>query len=111
MDVSPLERRERYRKRGADLEYDPADGPEGGRVLYAYTPVGKRMVKCGCNDTFNAHDEGTACFDEGPRSEPCPACGYYPWYRIAAAAGGSRRPGDGRDRHRDSKEDRDESTI
>lgn len=114
VDVSSQERQEargRCRKRGADLDGDPAEGPGGGQVLYAYTPAGKRMVKCGCNDSFDAHDEGTACFEDGRWSEPCPACGYYPWYRIIAERGGSRRRGDERARQEGTEENKDESTI
>ena len=61
--------------------------------LYARTPHGKRMIRCGCNDLFDPHDERTECFDD---MEPCKECGKYPWYLIAAVKGGFRRPGDGR---------------
>lgn len=89
--VSPQERqaaRKRARK--------PGKKARRMQPVYAYTSVGKRLVRCGCNDTFDAHDDGTACFEEGARSAQCRSCGYYPWYRIEAVAGGSRRPGDER---------------
>ena len=57
---------------------------------YAKSPHGKRLVRCGCNDTFDPRDEGTECFEEGPASVICNGCGKYPWYNKKAAQSGSQ---------------------
>ena len=58
---------------------------------YGKTPHGKRMVRCGCNDSFDALDDGTECFEDGQAAEQCPGCGYFPWYNIEPLLGGSNR--------------------
>lgn len=86
LENQPGTARRRSKPRGVDLDADPRLGVGGEEVAYARSPVGKRLVRCGCNDEFIRDDPKTECFDDMTR---CRRCGHFPWYRIEATQGGS----------------------
>lgn len=65
--------------------------------IYGKTPDGgKRMIRCGCTEQFNPHDENIECFEGDSYLGRCEVCDKDYWYRIKPTVGGKRRPDDGR---------------